>query len=359
MGAGRHGALGRRGRPGLQDGRRPVGLRALPAASTSPDDVAAGLDDDALDPAVQRVRRGRARRSTTSVVRRRRATGSSSPRRCARRSPAKLGASCPCVATLQGRRAASGQRYRPPFDVYAARPRRRAAAADDAVLARAGGGLRRRSTPAPASSTSRRPSARTTTSCIAQDAAYASLERAAAVRGRPDGTLRRADGRALRRPLRQGRRPGPHRATLQGARPARPRARPTATTTRSAGAPTTTRSSSTRARRGSSARPTRSRRRIANNRRDQLAARAHQGRPLRRLPRATTSTGRSRASATGARRSTSGSTTRPAHMRRAGLGRRDPREATRTRSTHSTRRRPRIPTLSRPPDASTSRGSTR
>ena len=67
----RHPALLARGRAGLQGRRGPLHLRALPAARRG-GRVAAGLDDDALDAARQRRRRGRPRGHLRAGRRRRR-----------------------------------------------------------------------------------------------------------------------------------------------------------------------------------------------------------------------------------------------------------------------------------------------
>ncbi len=71
----RHPALLARGRAGLQGRRGPLHIRALPAARRrrrALGRVAAGLDDDPLDPARQRRRRRRPRRHLRAGERRRR-----------------------------------------------------------------------------------------------------------------------------------------------------------------------------------------------------------------------------------------------------------------------------------------------
>ena len=115
----RHRAVRPRARPGVRDRRRPVRLRPVPAhrrpaGRAAPRRGPAGLDDDPVDAGLQH-RRGRAPpRSTTSWPARPTAPRRwSSPSRCSRRP----WATAPRCWSGSPARELAGERYAPPFDL--------------------------------------------------------------------------------------------------------------------------------------------------------------------------------------------------------------------------------------------------
>ena len=113
----RHRALEPRGRAGLQGRRRPLGLRALPARATAPTATSLlGVDDDAVDAAVQRGRGGPSRTSPTP--RSRAATSASIVAERARRARCSARARRSSSATFPAP-SWSAARYEPPFPLHA------------------------------------------------------------------------------------------------------------------------------------------------------------------------------------------------------------------------------------------------
>ncbi len=252
--AARRSARARSGR-----GTRRSTIRASTSRSRSSGEdepVAPRVDDDAVDPAVEHVRGGATRRSTTLVARgedgralRRRQEASS--RRSRRSSAALVGR-----ARDEGRASSSGAAYRAAVRRCSRATCPRASRtcvwrviAADFVTLDAGTGIVHI---APAFGEDDHEAHR---SSSLRDRPTLPLFCAV----KPDGTFVDAL-RALRRPLGQGLRQGDP-ARPQGRRASSSTPSSTATTTRSAGAPTATRSSSTRAPPGTSARrPSRTRR---------------------------------------------------------------------------------------------------
>ena len=287
----RHRPVRPRGRAGLRRGRRPVGLRAVPASPSGPlrgpRRRAAGLDDDAVDAGLQHRRRRAPRRD----VRRRRVGGrrrrcSSSPSRCWPR----------CSATTpEVLRAVPGEELER-HDVRAAvRPRRHPRARTTS-----GSPTTSPSRTAPAWCTRPRRSAPRTSRSPAATACRSST------RSSPDGTSR-DDAAAGRRRVLQERRPAARR------RPARPRAAVARRRAYEHSYPHCWRCDTPLlyyALPSWYIRTTAIKDRLlAENERDRLAPGDDQARPLRRLAATTTSTGRCPATATGARRCRSGAAT--------------------------------------------------
>ncbi len=248
---------------------------------------AARLDDDAVDARLERRGRRRRRPRRTCARGSRAATRrSSSPRR----SSSACSARAPRSSSASRAPRSRASRYEPPFPFLARR------------------GLRPERPHGAARATSSRP--RTASGLVHTAVAFGEDDFRLGRAGRPDGRqpgaarrhLRRAH-RPVRRALRQGRRRRPRRGPAR-ARPAAARRGATSTPTRTAGA-AARRCSTTPSPPGTS-RPRRSATACWPPTRRRLAPRAHQGGALRRLAARTTSTGRSRASATGARRCRSG-----------------------------------------------------
>ena len=340
VGAGRHGAQRRRGRAGLQDGRRPERLRRVPARrGDARGPRAPRLDDDAVDPAVEHVRGG----PPGARLRRRQARAARTPLRRRARAASRALAKKLGDARRRARaaRAASSWAWR----TAAVRPvRRRRRSGHDATSSGASSPpTSSRSTRAPASSTSRPRSARTTTT-----------RTASSLRDRPDAAAllrgearRHVHRRASSATPAAGSRTATRRSShdLKDARPPRPRRA------------VPPRLPVLLARRQRSAHPVRApglvhphdgahRPGDREQPRRPLAARAHQGGPLRRLPREQRRLGAlarallgHAAQRLGLRRAT------PSTRRRRRASPRS-RRGTRTRSTTSTRRGAADPTLS-------------
>ena len=314
--------------------------------ATSPDTLAAGLDDDAVDAALELPRRGEAD-VDYAVVRDGEQRKLIVAEALVETLAEKVGRELPVERTLRGAELV-GRRYAPPFDWFERSGRSRPAGAWSAPTSSS-------STPAPASCTSRRPSARSTSTCLRREQqGDPELPLLCAVR--PDGGfdpeiatpeyagrwVKECDRDLTRELKERGSAGTPSRS---------------ATSTPSACARTRIPSSSTRGRPGTSAPPPTSTRRWPTTPRSNGCP-STSATGASATSCATTSTGRSPGSASGARRSTSGSTTRPARWMApasvAEILERNPSafdafDAARRRRTRSSRRT----------CASTSRGSIR
>ncbi len=204
--AGRHRAVLARGRAGLQGRRGPVRLRRVPRAGgrrrAAPGRPRAGLDDDALDAALQRRARGLARARLRAHGGRPRAGRGARGR--------VLGEDAKVADRFHGRDML-GARYEPPFD-FIATP----SSAPRATRSCPATSSARRT--APGSCTRRSRSARTTTGSASSRASRSSTRSSSTALRGAHGPVRRA----LRQGGRRRHRRGPARAREAAARRALP-----------------------------------------------------------------------------------------------------------------------------------------